>query len=180
MNFNWISGLVDLLKKLFRIVTSTTTTSTTTVIVDPTIPTTTTTTTTQAGGLDEFAQAKIRTAPQEVASWPIISTLKVTNQGSLIRLEVDAATLSKWPRDTTINIHCLLFRDGQWQTGPCDAVRPLPSVKEYSCLCVPDGDNRLFVPEKGEKTGVVITTRCRNGQVTSNKFRSSIAWIVGR
>jgi len=177
MNFSWLSGLVEFLKKLFGAVTSTTTTST--VIVDPTVPTTTTTTT-SSGNLDEFTQAKFHTAPQEVANWPIISTLTVTNQGSLIRLEVDAATLSKWPRDTTINIHCLLFRDGQWKTGPCDAVRPLPSVKEYSCLCVPDGDNRLFVPVKGEKVGVVITTRCRHGQVTSNKFRSSIAWIVGR
>lgn len=127
---------------------------------------------------DEFARAKMHTTKQEVADWPIISTLTVTNVGNKIRIDVDDATRAKWPRDTSINIHAVLFRDGQWHAGPCDGVRPLPSVKDFKCLCVPEGDDRLFVPDKklDKKVGVVITAKCRR-TLGKDKFRSSLCWI---
>jgi len=165
MDFKW---LVDFLKKIFGWEDETTTTTT---VIDPNNPVT---------PVDEFSMATMHTTIQSVSQWPIISTLTVKDSGSRITLDVDDATRPRWPRDVSINIHCLLFRDGKWHAGPCDGVRPLPSVKDYKCLCIPSGDNRLYEPIKGEKVGVVITTKCRNSQVGAEKFRSSIAWVVGR
>ena len=165
--FKW---LVDWIKKLFGQHSSVTTSTTST--------TSTTTTTLLPSGLqDEFTKAKMHTCPQEVSKWPIVSTLSVKYVQNLIRLDVDDATRNKWPRDVSINLHCLLFRNGEWHAGPCDFVKPLPSNKEYKCLCVPDGDNRTYIPKKGEKVGIVLSTRCRNNEVGQDRFRSTIAWI---
>jgi hypothetical protein len=71
-----------------------------------------------------------------------------------------------------------MFRDNEWHCGPCDALRPMPSVKESSCICVPDGDNQLYVPEANEKIGIVITGFCRYSQVMRPAQRSSIAWLT--
>lgn len=169
--------IIEWFKKVFGMGSTSATTT-------PTTTTTTTeitqTTTTLIPAQDEFSQSVIHTAPQDITAWPIISTLTVTDVDNKIRLNVDDATRSKWPKDTSINIHCLLYRNGKWHAGPCDFVHPLPSVKEYKILCVPDGDHRTYEPEYNEKVGVVLTTKCRHSQVGKDKFRSSIAWIVGR
>jgi len=170
--FKW---LIDWIRKLFGQHSSTTTTTTT-----PATTTTTTTTALPSGSEDEFSKAKMHTCPQEVSKWAIISTLSVKYVQNLIRLDVDDATRNQWPRDVSINIHCLLFRNGEWHAGPCDAVKPLPSNKEYKCLCVPDGDARTYVPKTGEKMGIVITSHCRHGEIGQERFRSTIAWMEGK
>jgi len=128
---------------------------------------------------DEFARAKMHTTKQEVADWPVVSTLTAMYITKLkIRLDVDDATRAKWPRDTSINVHCLLKRNGVWHAGPCDFVHPLPSYREYGCLCVPDGDNRTYNPDPmlDDKLGIVITPRCRH-TLGKERFRSTICWI---
>lgn len=128
---------------------------------------------------DEFALAKMHTAKQEVAGWPVISTLTVTYvDKKRIRIDVDEATRSRWPKDASINIHCLLKRNGVWHAGPCDWVKPMPSVKDFKCLCVPDGDSRTYVPDPylESKAGIVLTLKCRYG-MAEEKFRTTVFWL---
>ena len=127
---------------------------------------------------DEFTSAKIYTAPGIVTSWPTVSDLIVEQQGNKLRF--DTTKRSCWPNidGCCAHIHALLLRNGTWHTGPCDALRPMPSVKEASCICVPDGDKQLYVPENGEKVGIVITGFCRHSKGMHPAQRSSIAWIT--
>lgn len=127
---------------------------------------------------DEFTIADIHTAPDVIKSWPIVSDLIVKQEGN--KLHFNSTQSSHWPNidGCCAHIHALLFRNGVWHCGPCDALHPMPSVKEASCICVPDGKKRLYTPEVGEKVGILITGFCRYGNDMKPAQRSSIAWIT--
>jgi len=128
---------------------------------------------------DEFTTAVKHTCPKSVSEWPIVSKLTVKLSGSRIYFEVDNP--EQWPAvEGTVccEMHALLERDGEWHCGPCDGVHLLPSHKEKSGACVPDGDTRTYVPKPGEKVGFVLTGCCRNGRHMRPQQRTTIAWLV--
>ena len=128
---------------------------------------------------DLYVSSKFHTTSQEAGTFPIISTLTVTKMGSKFRMDVDAATRAKWPRDVTINLMCTLQDDkGQWHTAPCDWVKPLPNVKELKSLVVCDGDKQVMWPVKGKLVGITLSSKCRHGVMSKEHFRSTTVWLT--
>lgn len=130
-----------------------------------------------------FPSCVMHTCPSVVRSWPVVSKLTARRAGG--RLYFNVGNSSLWPNvgGTCGHIHCMLYRDGAWHGGPCDALRPPNAsgdcpVKEDNCACVPDGDDQLYVPKNGEEVRFVISGFCRNGGRMKPTQRTSEAVIT--
>lgn len=130
-----------------------------------------------------FPTSKLHTCPDSVRSWPVVSQLTAKRGGGRLYFHMTNPALWKNIGGTCGHIHCLLYRDGEWHGGPCDALRPPNAsgdcpVKEDDCACVPDGDKQLYVPKDGEAVRFVITGFCRYGTGMKPAQRTSEAVIT--
>lgn len=131
---------------------------------------------------DEFTTARFHTCPKEAGQFKVVSSLAVEIRGSRLYFTTDHPEL--WPNvDGCIGeLHCMLYRDGQWHAGPIDGMRPFAQNggdRSTKCAAVPDNDNRLYEARSGDKVGFVVSDKCRNMRsVKLPGKRTGIAWIT--
>jgi hypothetical protein len=134
-----------------------------------------------SGATNAWTSARFWTCPDSVRDWPVVSSLTVEIRGGKPFFTTDKPEL--WPNiDGTIgNVVCLLYRDGQWQAGPIDGMRPFSQAggdRTMKIGAIPDGDNRKWEAISGETVGFSVTGQCRRGEHMSPKQRTEVAWIV--
>lgn len=126
-------------------------------------------------------EARFVTCPEAVRTWPVVDRLTVQLRGGQFSYGLEHPEL--WPvvkgkKPTIGSLFCFLVRDGQMWAGPCDYLRPVGAVKEKKDVCVPDGDDRLYVPRSGETVGIGLAGFCRRGEKMAPKQVAEVAWVV--